>query len=1520
MPTAAAPSRTSPVRAIRERFRAAEQAESGADRERYVEALKEFLATAERSADELTGEASEVAPLLDEAAMGFYRASLPALARRAVDLGLRLSPTDPALLHHKALVLLALNEDLPGAVKLVDQALASAPHDKGIWATRGDALRLLGQGAEAARSYVKAQRLDASSTQYVDRALKLAPSDPEALRLKVELARAGGGDLDALAACEALLKEHPDDLELLRARAMLLTSLGRAAEALEPLVRLRAAQPDDLALAALHARVLVRLERAGEAMPIVTSIVEAKSPPAEVLESAADLARATRPDLALAARERLREIDPGNVHNLHELRALGVQAERPEVALDAARAVLRSAPDNLEALRAVAELEGAAGRTDAALEAYRAIAAAHPRALPELGKALEYACGASRADAVREFAQAILAVDPIDSRAQIELARALAAAGEVEEARRAYEVVVRAHPSETGYLWETKELLERAGNPAALGPVLDELFRLDPTRTEVAIERGNFYLAAAYDLAEGTGERDRAARTALGSYERASTDPAAADVSLLGIARASRLVDDRDRALRAYTEFLGRPGNDGRIDIRKELAHALRESGRYTEARAEYEHVIAAGSEEPDLLWGAVEVYAHLGEDAPALRLLDLLLAREPANPMFLRKKGQVLLRAGHRDDALRVLQDAVAAAKGDPQAYFEVAEALRVQGSYPDAIGYYRRGLSSDPASRHGRLALAETLLLAGQYPEVVALVDPLLKEDPNDLAAWKARADAWRAIGRTSELLYSLQAILLLEPDDGAALLEMYRLRRDAGETKEAYEALSRLVRSNAPEGHDPTLHLERGDLAASLGLPEDASAAYERAAELDPAYRVEISIRRSRLRLAAGRPDLALEVLEQGLLAAPPATPPSVGALLLRAEILGALERPAEARSAYEEVRRREPRSPVAIAGIGQSMIAEGKHAEAAEFLRGAIPQLPPQESLFLELAEAESGVGHLDLAEEAMRHAVEVLPKSLPLWTRRAEIAIARQAWADAANAYAHALALAPASVDLLMRAGFVAGRLGHPNESLALYQRATEAEPTNKQTWTSHGLALLEVGRTAEAQASFDRALALDSDFGPAKDGKRLAIQKTRDAEIQRYGRDALLLEAKLHRPVTKNDLFVALHVPFEFLDPVLSAIGQTPKVDLAHLDPAEARDLENASYQLITAALDRRPPGLERRGLSLADIQALVPPAYSLAQSQRLFGYLRAVLEAEIRSENLALAPDVEELARRALALPPEQRTLFQLVRTLRVGVYKARLIKVVEEAGSAVHAPLPSLDLGAYSPEFRAPPAAPAAPAPAPAASAPAAPARAPPPHAPAPAAPKGRPAEEPVVGSARCLGCGGVASVVHVCGATLCHTCVGQFPVCPKCRQPVPTESLRPMRAHPEPHRPHPAPAAAPATAAQHRPKPATPPAARPSPGEPAPKPEPKGEPRAEARTEGRADAKAERPSRPPAEKGRPASPAPSPPPAASHAPPAPSPAAKATAPPPGAKPAPTPSAPDAPAPPPRPRREKPDDEPRL
>ncbi|MCI4336871.1 MAG: tetratricopeptide repeat protein [Thermoplasmata archaeon] len=1376
------------VEQARRLFAEAEEFEAHHDRNRYATALKSFLAFVEGNRRALEEVGTEMAAKLDDAALACYRLSETDVAARCVDAGLAFVPGSASLLHHKALILLAQNRSVDQALPLVDQALAANPHDKTIWATKGDALRLLNRPHDAAEAYLHAQQLDAASMQYVERALRVDPKNSVALRMKLQLAKAHGGDQPALDACEALLVTHPDDGELLVARAELLSAIGKAEAALEAVVRARERRPDDPRLWLLAARLLAGLARWPEAIVAFSQLLDSTPPvDAGTLTQIAEFLE-VRPEekaraLAVSARQRLHALEPTNLSNLQSLRTLAVAMGDRALAASTDQAILAQSPDNLQAMRSLAESADERGPSDEAFSAYRALVKAHPHEIDAYRHALDAAQRAGRLDVVAEFARGLLSAEPDDRQALELLARALAATGETAPAVEALDGLLRLDPNDVSLLQEKKRLLTEAQNTAALGPVYDELFRLDPTRYDLALERGHHYLTVAYAEAEGAAPRDVAARAALVSYERSSLDPLLAGKSLLGIARASRLVHDSERAIKSYQEFLALPAQGRRADVMKELGHALREVGRITEAEQSYAQAVELGLDEPDLFWGEVEVLSLLNQDARALRFVDLLLRREPQNPMFLRRRGQLLLKTGQRVEALEALRQAVAGAKGDPHVHFEVGDALRGHGQYADALTFYQQGLEADPKNRGGRLAMAETLEQAGRFNEVTPIVDGLLREDPNDLAAWKVRADAARSLQRPADLQYSLKAILLLEPHNGGALQEKARLHLAAGEKSEAYSCLSQLVDESGADLKDPAVYLELGDLATDLGRVEEANRAYERAAQLDPSQRSEIAVRRARLRLNAGRPDLALEVLDQTLDAAGTA-PKSATALLLRADILTALERPAEAQQVLEEVRAREPTSPTATAGIARALLDQGKHAEAREFLRAALPKVPAQPAMYLLLAESEAGLGSIPDAIGTIQRGLEAMPKSAPLWTRLGELFAAKEAWADAAGAYAHALALDGQNPDLHLRAGFVAEKLGHPNEALALYERATQIAPSNKYAWSSRGVALLSTGRPDDAQSSFERALAIDSDFDAAKEGKRTALQRTRDTQVERLGREALLVESRTRRPVTKNDLFVTLHVPFDLLEPVLGAIARDVRVEIDHLSESELRDLESASYHLITTALDRRPEGIERRGFTLADVAALSPTTATLGQIQRLFGYLKAVLEADLRPENLKLTPDVEELARKALALPENQRTLFQLVKTLQVGVFRARLIKVVESSGSAGHAPLPSLDLGAYTPEFRAEHTASSeeyfAPenVPAPAESATAAPG-----SAPAHGTHHGLHAPVSEHRQVRCVGCGGIATTVHECGAPICQHCIAEFHTCPKCARPVDGHTSRPI-----------------------------------------------------------------------------------------------------------------------------------------
>jgi tetratricopeptide (TPR) repeat protein len=1365
-----------PLDGARRLFRASESAEGNEPRDRYLEQLTAHLTYVEERRGELAGAGPELAHQLEETSLAFYRLGQNELASRSVDLGLSFAPADPALLHRKAQFLLAADHDAASVLPLVEEASRRDPNDKAIWATLGDTLKLLGRTAEATEAYLRAQELDPTSTQYVEKALRLSPGHVGAQRLCLRLAKANGGTEQALGACEALLSASPNDPELLFSRVELLAQLGHIGPALDAVAPARAARPGDARLALIAGRLHLAGNQAKDALDEFRLAAEgaASLEPSEVAELADRIeANGAAPELAISIRQGLLEREPRNLANLQALRRLAQAARRFDLGIAACQKILEISPENLEALRALAEFQITSGHPEEGFETYRTLVRANPHETGEIRRAAEAARSAGRVEVFREFAQAALEEEPGDLATREQLARSYAGSGERERALELYEGLLESAPTETRFLWETKRLLGEMGRTAELPRIYDRLYAADPANTRLAYERGAVYLGLARQGSAGSAERVAAAREAIASYERASSDPKIAEESLVGLAAAARLAGDPARAVRAYEEFLRRPGHEGNAQVLKELGEARFDAGQYLEADHAFQRALALGLEDPELLWGAAEALEALTQDGRALQLVEILCRRNPEEVRYQRRRGLLLLRTGRASEGVAVLREASAKAPGDSAAQFDAAQALRAGGAYADAIEFFRKGLGLEPARREGRLGLAETLNLAGRYNEVVPVADALLNEDPNDLAAWRARADACRALGRTSDLEYSLKAILLLDPTHAPTLVEKYRLHLSLGEKAEAFACLSDFLEAGGPEAKDPALLLEAGDLAAELGQVDEANRQYERAQQIDPAQAIPIGLRRARLRMAAGRPDLALELLDAAAKGAPASAAPSREVALQRAEILMTLERPADAESVYRALLAEEAGSLPVRLGLGRALLDQGKHAEAKTLLTESIPLGAPVSGLYLLLAEAEGGLGSIPNAVAVVEAGIKVLPDSVDLYTRLGELNIAREAWQAAGEALLEAVQRDGTNPDLLLRAGFVAERRGQATEALALYERATQVAPTNKFAWSSRGIALLAQGRSDEATASFERALTIDADFEAARAGKKTALEKARLGQIDRLGREALLLEARLHRAVTRNDLFVTLHVPFDLLEPVLTVLSRDTQVDLASLSEEALHELETASCQLITAAIDRRTEGVERRGFTLADVAVLSPPTRSLSEIQRLFGYLKAVLEVDLRPENLKLTPDVEELARRALLLPPEQRGLFQLVRDLRVGLFKARLIKAVESAGSAVHAPLPSLDIAEYTAEVGAPaqPPAPEAPEAGTSAHPAKGAAHAHPPAAPAaPAAPA-----RPVPPRARCVGCGGLASIVHSCGAPVCAHCIAEFHTCPKCRQPA-------------------------------------------------------------------------------------------------------------------------------------------------
>ncbi len=1293
-------------------------------------------------------------------------------AERVAELARAEAPASPVPTARWAELRLERGADPATILPTVAEAVRAHPRALPLLVVRALLAEKLEGGAAAAEAWMRCASVDPTEPRFPMAALNGRPGYAPAVQALVSAARGHTpikelrAQLDLWAPAEGRAPE----ITLLRSDLSLeMNDPDGALEGLEALRQSGGPQGRAAAWRCVAAdRAAGRIDSA--VAETVRLIPEASPEELPELERWATEWEAARPDLTVRLRHRIAELSPRNLANLDAwIRAAGAGPDRAE-RIRAAQARLSLDPAHGPTWRLLAADREATGDRAGALEAYRAVATTAPAAEP-LARGLALARETGSSELIGYFSDRLGALPPASSAAEV---RALREAGAVDRARRDLDRLLREHPDDPALREEMFRLIDPDGDPAEAVATIDWMYERFPERPDVAEARARSYARRAQEAAPAGREQTEWAEIALASWDRVHTLRSSTPESLREVARLDRLLHRDAEALARYRELVRLPGAEQLEGMASEFARALLAASAWGEVDDWLGPKIRAGATDPPIVWAEIEALGHLHRSGAALDLLEPLLAHEPTNPLYLRRKGELLLEEGRRVEAMAVFRRAVQAAEGDPRTRWAIGDALRAQGAYVDAIAAYREGLALAPHDRLGRISLGEALLLSGQAAAAMATADDLLHEDSGFLRAWRLRADAARALERPEELVYSLTALRRLAPADPTTLVELARLRAAAGQSAEALEDLSALEAPTAPGPEWAQILLLKGELALGLGRAEDAQAALEAATRIDPSLRAPAALRLARARLRAGRPDLALVALEEGSVGEG-----STDGWALRAEILNALERPAEARAAYTAWLTHDPPSIPAREGVARSLLDEGRAAEALEFLKTQIAQGSASETLYLLEAEAESGLGHPDAAIAVVEAGLGQFPDGASLWGRRGDLAFAREDWAGAGRAYARALKGDPKNVDWLVRAATASQKLGRGAEALAFLTSASEAAPDRASIWVALGTAYLSERRAADAIRSFDRAKGLDPASEAARDGARLAESQLRDERVESLAREAALLEAKLGRPVTRNDLLVQLQVPLDALDAVMEYLGRVPAVDLRSLGPAEWEALERASFQLIVAALERRPAGVEHRGLTLADVAVLSPPRTKLSEMQQLFGYVKAVLEIDLGADPPPPPAPVEPLVRRALQLPPEQRTLFGLVRHLGIGLYLARILQRVDQTGSASHSTLPALDLGRYSPEFQSGTTAPSAAdgdrffAPE---NAPSPPVQPPPPAA----APDRRTARPGPAG--RCLGCGGVATAMHSCGAPICAHCIQHFGTCPKCGARVVSPASRP------------------------------------------------------------------------------------------------------------------------------------------
>jgi tetratricopeptide (TPR) repeat protein len=196
-----------------------------------------------------------------------------------------------------------------------------------------------------------------------------------------------------------------------------------------------------------------------------------------------------------------------------------------------------------------------------------------------------------------------------------------------------------------------------------------------------------------------------------------------------------------------------------------------------------------------------------------------------------------------------------------------------------------------------------------------------------------------------------------------------------------------------------------------------------------------------------------------------------------LCLMGEIALRQRRPQEAKNLYAEVLGRHPGFARALEGMGLSLLADRKAADASEYLAKAVAAAPKRSKTRMALARALAESGHYAESEKAIKEAFALNPGQAEL--NKAEIALTEGELEEAEKLLRGILSRDPDNVKALRLLGSIAVEASRFKAARKLLERAVELKPGFVPGWNDLANLYMKQDRYDKALEAVQHALDLD---------------------------------------------------------------------------------------------------------------------------------------------------------------------------------------------------------------------------------------------------------------------------------------------------------------------------------------------------------------------------------------------------------------------------------------------------------
>ena len=261
---------------------------------------------------------------------------------------------------------------------------------------------------------------------------------------------------------------------------------------------------------------------------------------------------------------------------------------------------------------------------------------------------------------------------------------------------------------------------------------------------------------------------------------------------------------------------------------------ALHQAGRFAEAEACYQRVLAAQPENPDALHLIGNIAYQVGRHDVAIAMIGQAIRRNGRNPLYFSNLGLALGSQGRLDEALTRFEQALVLKPDYAEAHNNRGNVLKALNRGVEALESYDRALAALPSFVQAHYNRANMLAALGRIEDALAAYDRVLALKADHPEAHNNRGNALRALQRRDEALACYHSAVTLKGDYAQAFNNRGVVLH---ELKRFDEAVVDYGRALALLPGCAEVFNNCGNALQALGRFEDALAFYDKAVALKP-----------------------------------------------------------------------------------------------------------------------------------------------------------------------------------------------------------------------------------------------------------------------------------------------------------------------------------------------------------------------------------------------------------------------------------------------------------------------------------------------------------------------------------------------------------------------------------------------------------------------------------------------------------------------------------------------------------